>query len=428
MSAHYLTGSNESDRDAHQLMREGGDGDVVLFHSGTSYRPDEGSGARLDRRPFVAVQRPNHLANHASPSTRSISVPADHSRWSSPSHPPSPDSANRPPAASSSSSNGRAVQAIGVSTAEHLCRRSSKQQGVEVQWPIALSARRSHHHSSWHRSPSGHRGDRWETYSSSRESSGMPVSVKVYYGKGTKMEIRRFIFRPEIATAHSQHSTAAHAAGNSSRSASCPAVYAVLIEKIRQLYYGLNMHDVHFCWKDDDGDYVVFSSDDELKVAINNTTDNTLRIYIKDKELVPALKLRRPAPVDQPVRRFVSQDSVVGIDGGEAESLPNRAASRRSLPSDRVRQVHGEAFEASENGDEPSSLNTTPSPLVSNHHTSSPTTSNVVCSECQGSGRGVWYKCTCCNEFYLCSDCEHRGLHDQHIMVRTTTGHAATTR
>jgi hypothetical protein len=54
----------------------------------------------------------------------------------------------------------------------------------------------------------------------------------------------------------------------------------------------------------------VFSSDDELKVAINNTTDNTLRIYIRgivlietfiievwlDREPVPATPSSHPTP------------------------------------------------------------------------------------------------------------------------------------
>lgn len=48
----------------------------------------------------------------------------------------------------------------------------------------------------------------------------------------------------------------------------------------------------------------------------------------------------------------------------------------------------------------------------------------IVCSECRGEGRGVWYRCTVCVDFYLCSDCENRGLHDQHIMVRITSATA----
>lgn len=59
------------------------------------------------------------------------------------------------------------------------------------------------------------------------------------------------------------------------------------------------------------------------------------------------------------------------------------------------------------------------SPVMTNHIGS--TSSGILCSECQGEGRGVWYKCTICSEFYLCSECENRGLHDQHIMVRITS-------
>lgn len=56
------------------------------------------------------------------------------------------------------------------------------------------------------------------------------------------------------------------------------------------------------------------------------------------------------------------------------------------------------------------------SPVMTNHIGS--TSSTVLCNECQGEGRGVWYKCTVCNDFYICSECENRGLHDHHIMMR----------
>jgi len=58
----------------------------------------------------------------------------------------------------------------------------------------------------------------------------------------------------------------------------------------------------------------------------------------------------------------------------------------------------------------------------------------TVCSECDGEGRGVcahahlhrscvtgvWYKCTVCTAYLLCSECEHSGVHDEHIMMRVT--------
>lgn len=33
---------------------------------------------------------------------------------------------------------------------------------------------------------------------------------------------------------------------------------------------------------------------------------------------------------------------------------------------------------------------------------------------------GVWYRCTVCTSYMLCSECEHRGVHDEHIMMRVT--------
>lgn len=46
----------------------------------------------------------------------------------------------------------------------------------------------------------------------------------------------------------------------------------------------------------------------------------------------------------------------------------------------------------------------------------------IFCSECHGEGRGVFYSCTVCKNYFLCSDCENRGVHDQHIMVRVSSG------
>lgn len=61
----------------------------------------------------------------------------------------------------------------------------------------------------------------------------MPVSVKVYFGHSSSsaIEIRRFIFRPEQI-----------------KSGNC-GVYHALLDRIRALFNGLNLYDVHLCWK-----------------------------------------------------------------------------------------------------------------------------------------------------------------------------------
>lgn len=43
----------------------------------------------------------------------------------------------------------------------------------------------------------------------------------------------------------------------------------------------------------------------------------------------------------------------------------------------------------------------------------------IVCSECRGQpNRGVIFQCTVCQNVFLCSECENRGIHDEHIMLR----------
>uniref|UniRef100_A0A915KPY0 ZZ-type domain-containing protein n=1 Tax=Romanomermis culicivorax TaxID=13658 RepID=A0A915KPY0_ROMCU len=77
-----------------------------------------------------------------------------------------------------------------------------------------------------------------------------------------------------------------------------------------------------------------------------------------------------------------------------------------------------------------SSSSASPSPpvtVISRLLTPIPTISGVAisrtCHECEGSSkRGVWYSCTVCADYFLCTDCENRGLHDKHSMIRTTTG------
>ena len=135
----------------------------------------------------------------------------------------------------------------------------------------------------------------------------LPVSVKVYYGSdrsSSALEIRRFMFKPtprandsydnitQAAHVHLCHHlftciqltlqhygapsssheqyvyqpTAYSAIGVSARN----SVYSALLDRIGALYgAALDVRFVHLCWKDDDGDYVVFSSDDELKVNLD---------------------------------------------------------------------------------------------------------------------------------------------------------------
>lgn len=101
-----------------------------------------------------------------------------------------------------------------------------------------------------------------------RSGNSMPVSVKVYYGQGAAIEIRRFIFRPDLLQQRSVPSGAATPGpinhhhqqyGGPSSSGYPPTAlsptsqcaYQTLVEKIKSLYNGLNLQQVHLCWKGD---------------------------------------------------------------------------------------------------------------------------------------------------------------------------------
>lgn len=44
--------------------------------------------------------------------------------------------------------------------------------------------------------------------------------------------------------------------------------------------------------------------------------------------------------------------------------------------------------------------------------------SNNNCSTCQKSMQGFRYKCLECLDFYQCADCEGKGTHSEHVMLR----------
>uniref|UniRef100_A0A915JN30 ZZ-type domain-containing protein n=1 Tax=Romanomermis culicivorax TaxID=13658 RepID=A0A915JN30_ROMCU len=252
------------------------------------------------------------------------------------------------------------------------------------------------------------------------------VSVKVYFGEtASSYEIRRFIFKSDQPKA-----------------SSCTGIYEALLEKIRALYHGLNLKDLHLCWKDDDGDYVVFSSDDELKVAINSVTDNTLRIYIREKELsFCAPDSNTPGGNKYSKKKVLANNNHRTSKSKERATCLSTNHNRQGRESRVITINHSQPIRLQ--GRQPlvcnndviinqeESLYQTP-PGTSTDMASFGNSTSVVpessdctpsalyCNQCRGEGRGVWYKCTVCQDFLLCSDCENRGLHDHHIMVRLT--------
>ncbi|VDK27928.1 unnamed protein product [Anisakis simplex] len=45
----------------------------------------------------------------------------------------------------------------------------------------------------------------------------------------------------------------------------------------------------------------------------------------------------------------------------------------------------------------------------------------VVCDECDKEVVGIRYKCAVCDDYDLCEECERKGKHSQHSMIRYAT-------
>lgn len=42
---------------------------------------------------------------------------------------------------------------------------------------------------------------------------------------------------------------------------------------------------------------------------------------------------------------------------------------------------------------------------------------NVTCDECEGPVAGTRFKCTVCSNYDLCSSCQAKGLHKEHVLL-----------
>lgn len=91
----------------------------------------------------------------------------------------------------------------------------------------------------------------------------MSVTLKAFLEKGGKQdgEIRRFPVPSDVSTS-----------------------YAYLSKKIATIFPSLREDHFSTYWKDPDGDYVAFSTDEELLEALGFTTDGVLKVYVRATE------------------------------------------------------------------------------------------------------------------------------------------------
>ncbi|XP_064637151.1 sequestosome-1-like [Lineus longissimus] len=136
--------------------------------------------------------------------------------------------------------------------------------------------------------------------------------------------------------------------------------FSVLQGKVAQVFPTLEQSNAKFTlfWKDAEGDHIAFSSDEELKEALRNAENNIFKIYIA------AGKGTQPS-------------STSGKKGdGNATSEETKE----------------------ETDDGP-------------HHP------HIVCDGCEGSVRGVRFKCKVCPDYDLCRKCKRQGKHPEHPMT-----------
>nr|QKW91101.1 sequestosome 1 [Larimichthys crocea] len=128
-----------------------------------------------------------------------------------------------------------------------------------------------------------------------------------------------------------------------------------------------NVKDFNMFYRDEDGDLVAFSSDDELMMGLACMKDTTFRVYIKEKK-----EHRRDFPLHAfPPFTFGHPPPPPGAPLGPP---PHMAPPPALHP-------------------------------------------NVTCDGCEGPVVGTRFKCSVCPNYDLCSACQARGTHTEHALL-----------
>ncbi|XP_018544645.1 sequestosome-1 isoform X2 [Lates calcarifer] len=174
----------------------------------------------------------------------------------------------------------------------------------------------------------------------------MSVTVKAYLlGKDESVkEIRRFAVDQDV---------------------SCSFEY--LSRKTAGVFSNLKNNGFNMYYRDEDGDLVAFSSDDELMMGLACVKDGTFRLFIKEKK-----EHRRDFPLHAfPPFTFAPPPP----PGGPQHAPPPHMA---------------------------------PPPVLH---------PNVTCDGCDAPVVGTRFKCSVCPNYDLCSTCQARGTHTEHALL-----------
>ncbi|KAJ8337833.1 hypothetical protein SKAU_G00367990 [Synaphobranchus kaupii] len=144
--------------------------------------------------------------------------------------------------------------------------------------------------------------------------------------------------------------------------------FEYLNRKVADVFQSLRNATFQMYYKDEDGDMIAFSSDEELIMGLSCVKDDTLRIFIKEKR-----EHKRDAP---------------------PQGFPGPAPFPFPFPPP------------------PGAPHMPPPPPP--HTVVHP---DVTCDGCEGAVAGTRFKCTVCPDYDLCSACQAKGLHKEHVLM-----------
>ncbi|XP_035600456.1 sequestosome-1 isoform X2 [Oncorhynchus keta] len=185
----------------------------------------------------------------------------------------------------------------------------------------------------------------------------MSMTVKAYLLGKEHMpkEIRRFAVDQDVSTS-----------------------FEYLNRKVVDVFSTLRNVPYQMFYKDEDGDMIAFSTDDELIMGLTCIKDDTFRLFIKEKK-----EHRREFPA-------------FAFPGGVPPFAfpPHPGAPHMGPPPPHGPPPHGHGPHGP--------------PMVH---------PNVTCDECEGPVAGTRFKCTVCSNYDLCSPCQAKGLHKEHVLL-----------
>ncbi|KAI3351381.1 hypothetical protein L3Q82_020195, partial [Scortum barcoo] len=169
----------------------------------------------------------------------------------------------------------------------------------------------------------------------------MSLTVKAYLlGKDESVkEVRRFTVDQQVSSS-----------------------FIYLSKKTSGVFTNLRSDGFNMYYKDEDGDLVAFSSDDELMMGLACMKDATFRLFIKEKK-----EHRRDFPL---------------------HAFPPFTFGHPPPP--------------------PSGVHPAPPPTLH---------PNITCDGCEGPVVGTRFKCSVCPDYDLCSACQARGTHTEHALL-----------